>query len=418
MRTRYLIFLLCIFCFRKGGSAQWAEIFSDETQGYYDGYALNEDTILICGEIYASGLQYGIIKKSFDGGETWETDSLTYPDEDYGTYILSILPADDSTFYFGASDGSSYKTADLCQTYEYQYFPIAWLNNIDGGYFMNADTGLYVCEGLMRTFDGGETSFWISDGITFGGLFPITDSLFYSYGSIYGSDEMKILKSRDAGGSWDTLSVLTQCNSLYVVSEKEMYIGGEDYMYQSTDSGKTWVTFYAQEQSDFYNLTMRDGRLYYNTYSYSSDSSKISIGSIDLATHTHFDEFTTTATGYGKFKDLFFASDSVGYAVTSDGRIFRNEHIASIYTGVPELADQENTIVLFPNPANTYIQLSASVYYGDCIVEVTNEAGEVIINNEWKPYEKISVAQLMPGIYFYQIKNDFDIIVTGKFLKL
>jgi CubicO group peptidase (beta-lactamase class C family) len=78
-------------------------------------------------------------------------------------------------------------------------------------------------------------------------------------------------------------------------------------------------------------------------------------------------------------------------------------------------ADKTNTVTVYPDPANSFIQLSFTQTQNNFGVEIINTLGEIVLKTQ-EQY-KLDISQLQKGIYFLKINSGNDLFVK-KFEKL
>jgi photosystem II stability/assembly factor-like uncharacterized protein len=103
---RGIVILMLIAC-SFNAQAQWQTIFKDSVNYSFDcAYFINNDTGFVGGFYYPPCFRNGIIFRTLDGGQTWDT-SLVSP------YISAIQFINDSIGFTGGQDAFVYKTSDL-----------------------------------------------------------------------------------------------------------------------------------------------------------------------------------------------------------------------------------------------------------------------------------------------------------------
>jgi len=86
----------------------------------------------------------------------------------------------------------------------------------------------------------------------------------------------------------------------------------------------------------------------------------------------------------------------------------------SIPTGMSEVENNQNDIILYPNPANTYVKIQSAKELGT--ITVTDIAGKVISQvKSSAEQEQINIAALSDGVYFVILSNN-GIRNTRKFV--
>jgi hypothetical protein len=88
-----------------------------------------------------------------------------------------------------------------------------------------------------------------------------------------------------------------------------------------------------------------------------------------------------------------------------------------LLVGLFETRTTKSTIIVFPNPADKYVQFkfSSGNDFKDCSIEIRNLLGEAIIKvKRNEEIQTLDIRNLKPGIYFYTIKSKGMIIQQGK----
>ncbi|MBL7883495.1 MAG: DUF3494 domain-containing protein [Bacteroidia bacterium] len=119
--------------------------------------------------------------------------------------------------------------------------------------------------------------------------------------------------------------------------------------------------------------------------------------------------------------DMAMGANLEGRALTTNG-IFTTNNITAI---VPTLCNTvgitsygtTNEIIFYPNPFNTFFNINLNnVSTADIVLfSLYNVIGEVIINKSLTTqFNTIETHSLSPGIYFYKVFNQHEILQTGR----
>lgn len=237
----------------------------------------------------------GIILGTHDGGITWDTlldpsGSYNYPAVIQFQGNFGITANRKSDIYISADSGESWTTADfdgtdfLYGSLDFANPQVALIAGWSGEVFRIQDAGTSIenvfylgtpynsiynlqcgsndtCyfnnyDGLYRSTDAGET--WAP--IYTPTSESVIDFFVYPNNTIicletYEEYTPIVLKSVDAGVSWDTISVLGQMNHYYDMSfyDSVGYIIGDNYkVLNTTDSGKTWSLIFLDSIPESY----------------------------------------------------------------------------------------------------------------------------------------------------------------------
>lgn len=191
-------------------------------------YAMAEDSN---GIIYAGGK--GGLWKSSDGGDTWNVQTLPYPDNYWGGYlpITSLLIT---------KDNSLVAVFGIGETYGSYYYPSKVFKSVDGGKTWNEIfSHNYYITSIVEANDGA---------------LVFRDSVYGNTGSVYRySGGIRTETFTDGPASMEITAGLLKTNegALYLIStDLETFYKPVDYTqpgnaylsaYKSTDNGVTWT---------------------------------------------------------------------------------------------------------------------------------------------------------------------------------
>lgn len=375
-------------------SAQWTEIHDNDLGGTAI-QALNPDTVFALGR---KGAIY-----SFDGGASWN-------DIDYENINeLLMYDLDFPTPQFGYMAG--YHTVIKTSDYGYTWQELIFDENMEFKLvdFISPDTGWIIGSGaahfVMRTYDGGDSwDIQYPDELAYPHNLQMIDS---QSGFIFNSSD--ILKTDDGGNTWYTIDNVT-AETGYFFNEDTGIVRRYEDVIKSTDGGGSWeslgyIEWEAHLESHMQFVNKDTG--YYVGYS------PMPVDGI-MATTTN-GGYTWSIRG-GHYVDLDMFNDTIGYCITSGGKIYKTTNGGFSLVGVQDI-EPENPPLLFPNPFSNEITLN---YPEEVIFKLYSTDGKLILHEKVIRSGKyiISTTELSEGIYFYGIENKKGLIGNGKLIKI
>jgi photosystem II stability/assembly factor-like uncharacterized protein len=345
----------------------------------------------------------GVIITTHNGGATWEIQNS-------GTdkYLYSVDCIDTLTALAVGYNGVIIKTIDGGESW------VPMNSGISTGLYhlemLDKHIGMAVGWGgnLLKTIDGGETwqsqiinnvNFWVSEYIDSSNIF-IGGNIANSYGYI--------LRSQNAGLSWDTVyqTLYGSPHSICRIGEQSLIVSGSDgLIIKSTDMGNSWTTVNSPRQYHCYAsfidsmnglLCFMDGFIYRTTNGGNSWISEWPF--------------------YSDLEDIQMLNIEDAVAVGFSGNIISSisDHIVSVeYSNIIDLNTSSINYLLlqnYPNPFNPTTKIRFSILHSsNVILKVFDILGREVATlvNEEKPareYEvEFNAANLPSGIYFYQL---------------
>ncbi len=204
----------------------WTEIYSESTNTFFMNIEyVNSNLIFLSGLQFTSQGANAILKKSIDGGQSFQT---IYTNKTLMGISNSIF-LDDSVGFIAGTDGIIEKTTDQGQTWKRVNqkngaFLVGIYSINDSILIANAEKTGY----MTRSTDKGETWVVISDK--------------YSFGT---NGFRTLIKNAN--------------NELWFVTN----INAQDgHCYKSTDDGETWQLIYSQDNILFLGITMLDNKVW------------------------------------------------------------------------------------------------------------------------------------------------------------
>lgn len=251
----------------SGGS--WFSIKQGTTEKLYSIDMVNRDFGIAVGG-------NGVVVTTHNGGATWEIQN-SGTDE----YLYSIDCIDTLNALAAGYHGTIIKTTDGGENWitinsgvSISLYHLGMLDQNIGMAVGSAGT-------ILRTIDGGNSwqseiisdiGFWVSNYLDSANIF-----LGGSFGNPYGNSYGCILRSQNAGLTWDTVyQVLFKYpHSICSLGDHFLLVSGSDgLLVKSTDMGSTWVSLNAPSQYHFFTsfidssnglLCSMDGLIYRTT---------------------------------------------------------------------------------------------------------------------------------------------------------
>lgn len=202
---------------------------------------------------YDTSRQFGVLAKTVDGGNSWDTTLMNTP-------LFRVSFPSDSVGYLLTNDTFIYKTIDSGKTWVEMTHHI--IDSItpptvsDKIHFVNDTVGFVVLwTKLFKTTDGGlswSLKYNSSSGPPHDYISDIAfvkdDSTVYLIKEIWGN-EIPIFKSTDLGDNWVAIDTIK--NEMYFSvtasfpSKDTGYISGQFMMYKTVDGGNSWFRQYS-----------------------------------------------------------------------------------------------------------------------------------------------------------------------------
>ncbi|MCF8370776.1 MAG: T9SS type A sorting domain-containing protein [Bacteroidales bacterium] len=421
---RLLSIIGIIFCLNISVSSQWNLIQdADDPFFYYKGvYFINDSVGYVAGNVeydvpVDDSLHYGIILKTVNGGQTWDT--LKFP------MLTQINCIQFVTSDIGYAAGAAYefnilKTIDGGNSW--QYVPLSIPNVSSLGFsfndihFLNKDTGFLSSDWpyfLVKTEDGGLS--WSAI------LMPV--DLIHGYPKAYTMHfrdsfgvTSTLWKTQDNGATWyhdpDPFPPISGPNILFFdpdngISAGHFYFanvkGNLGAIAVTNNGGQTWTTEY---YDNFDWLACIFSANNSDVYVSGRSSSYLFMKSPDKGNTWHYQQSYPSSI-LAQINDIHFPSTNkkVGYAVGS--HIFKTTNGGGelIPLSVPEnnISFSNDNLKLSPNPANNIISIKIE---GDVLntVGIYSSSGQLILKTESnKSQEQINISSLPLGNYFIRV---------------
>ncbi len=314
----------------------------------------------------------GIIARSIDSGNTWDTtiiseelDAISFPCNNIG--------------YAVGANGTILKTIDIGINWTTQNSTVS--NRLNSVFFINDSTG-FAGGGnfILKTINGGYN--WVSQGVDSGYVVDIffpSDSIGYLLTSSQSDVSHYVFKTIDCGNSWNLYSTIISnglyLSSMYFTNDTIGYICGQFQMYKTTNGGLNW------------NL---------------QSSSPPGMGDMWM----------------DDIMDVFFLNIDTGFIVGNSQFYRTNTGGDTLITIITEIVPHKK-IEVYPNPFFEYTLIVFENNKNEKhILTLYNITGQAVkqIDNITTEKIKIEREDLVNGIYFFQLQKNKETIGSGKLI--
>jgi photosystem II stability/assembly factor-like uncharacterized protein len=341
MRTIFLI-LLIIASINKGKSQCWEIIYDGGTNIVFtDLEVLNDSILWVAADLIAQNQNLGL--RTENGGGSWNI--VTWSFSDFPPRKISLI--DQNTAVVASNRVSVYKTDDKGWSWDEIDLPQTGDNNpIRNNIFQSTNEGWLTIDksSILYTGDGGlnweEKGNNVEGGIPFIPSFQVvTDSIFYFYGfwNLSPYNNGRIWKTIDKGESWSMLDIQLPTNdmNLFFLNDTTGWVGCQNNtICKTTDGGETWLeypvinnpenyfrsTSFINDSIGWISGAVWDSPGFLNGFiAYSGDGGENWYRqqlSIDTSNVLDFQN-------NNEIKELQMVNDTLGYAISSRGRIYR-----------------------------------------------------------------------------------------------
>ena len=425
-----------------GVQAQWTIKHLDENSSTY------RTTIRFKND--SLGLMMGtnsVILKSVDAGETWDAidPGILININDFQFVGDSIVYAAGDHYTGAGQDLKSMliRSGDNGDTWDsIAGFPGLQLFSLD---FINHDTGMVAgFDAILRTENGGESwdTVWsiTGSGYRYGEFRDISfpdHETGYAIGKARTQEQSLlrfILKSTDAGITWDTIHTFDQIlETLYFMGPDTGFVGTENgNIFKTVDGGESWAQ-YRVAQSGL--LPVLSIHFISDQIGYATGSSEImilnskgSLGFFISKTVDGGEHWQTCDTAGIDLHSVHFLSDSVGFVSGMYSLIMKSGgeinglpgdypwHL--VRSGNIEEKDPGDAVVnIYPNPARDMVTVETGKP-GPCTIIVSDLNGRLLYSGDsTDPVFRIDLGPFPEGVYLITVRSQ-SFLVNRKIVRL
>lgn len=328
--------------------------------------------------------------------------------------------------------------------------------------FINQDTGVFFCDSILKTFDGGIN--WTPNPIG-----PIFGSLEYGWPffHMYTANDWFIMNdwhvdiTNDGGNTWQYSQ--TNCimpSDMQIINDSTVIGCGlyNSEVFKTIDRGYNWITL-SDGNSPPHRCPVKSIAFISETVGYGTgDSQEVDGGGFMKTTDggvswhhifpdttaqfgyiRHIDENTLYAVGDSgtivktndagvswsndtsgstmQLNEIIFLNDKA-IVVGDSGTILMNTNVSAV-TGLKENIKSSQDVNAFPNPFNNFTTIKFNnPDHKKHLLTIFDLSGKTSrqINNITTEEIMINRGDLPGGAYFFQLENDTEIIGNGKLL--
>ncbi|MCF8370774.1 MAG: T9SS type A sorting domain-containing protein [Bacteroidales bacterium] len=410
--------------------SQWSLLAPHQIDYHYNDLVfLNNDTGFVVGD--SASFAKGIILKTMNGGQTWDTTFCNGP-----IYSIQFISNDigfaacfNSYFYKTYDGGINWIEISFNPPIIYQFNNSIYFKNALEGYLSSSIS--FNSQLLFKTTNGGldwQKVFYPGTGYQVGGgsiCFPTNNIGFIGLAS----------KTFDGGSIWTQWldSIITPLPFGYVNVRCTYFLDenfgmiGTHYMAGSPynnnrgmigithDGGHNYIFRQLNGLVRISDIVMVDENRAYAVGQLSvpnPNDNSVFLASLDGGDTWYYQEYEhDTVFPYPTMQAVCFPSDKIGYAVSYYGQIYKTtnsggELMPILSSTNPSLP--ENDQLLYPNPASDYIYLQCkNLKAREFSLVIYNAEGRIVQNTGKYVYNnsclEINVSQLPNGIYFLKV---------------
>jgi photosystem II stability/assembly factor-like uncharacterized protein len=350
---------------------------------------------------YAVG-DYGIVLKSVDSGNSWQTvftDSLLS--------FTSVFFTSVDTGY--ATAGNLYKTTNAGMSWS--EIITDTFGQIGEVYFVNSNLGFASGTVLHRTTDAGSTWTSINLNNTFSSIHFPNDSVGYFIGGPGAADQL--YKTTDGGQNFAAITNGFQSikEATYFLNSDIGYLCGwyGAVLAKTLDGGSTWQQVDTSWSTQCWDVHFIDENIGYYIDN-SGGNYKIS-NTIDGGA-----TWTSQLVANGVYLNAFyFVSSNLALAVGNSGTIYKTNNGGSV--GILEEKKIEN-VAIYPNPFSTFTTMKLDKNLKNGALKIYNLIGQQVAELNGLNGQTITLYRdnLQNGMYLVQIIQDKQIIKSSKII--
>ena len=333
----------------KSDDSSWERISEYKMDGLVDAHFISATTGYVVGND-------GFMAKTEDAGDTWL--HIETPAEELA--LMTVYMKNDGSGFVAGRRGVIYYTTDDCANWTDKTNPLNAEIDFIENFFLDSNNGYLLANdgSLFRTSDAGNS--WTELGVV-SEVSPIKDIFFLDMdkGFAVGAGGNRV-KTINGGVSWQPMT-FTSADSLsnlavWFFDEDNGVIAGQYRMHRrTTDGGETWLS-----------ITFPD------------------IGNDDAVL------------------ELFFLDESIGFATTQDGAIYKTENAGENWVEKTSTIQGPINDVCFFDESFGWI-VGDDPIAGTGAFKITNDIGE-----NWE-YRSFGIGADVMGVSFYDMNTGWAV---------
>ena len=395
MKTKILILTIILSVAFKA-NAQLIPIYSANFD-VNDLFCLNKDTVFACGN-------KGQVLKTFNGGDTWQKDSLPTEFD-----LQSVIVQKTGVGYVSGESGTLFKTSNFGLNWSQVTTNIR--SNLNNMKFYNDSCG-FACnvsgssgEIIYKTENSGEN--WdVLEEIEY-----INSITCFGKDTLYAGTFWGLYYSYDSGINWDIYGSVVYGQSW--LNDSTGFITDGEVILKTVDAGKT---FSDGEYSDAFLIDAVNDTIIYGS-NFGCLGRLYFYKTMDGGQTWDNNSETVSEWGFAPYK-MNFVNKDTGYVLfdkiykTTNGSIYTCKNCTTI--GIMKNLNQTN-ITISPNPMeyNTLITLPSMGTIGH--YRLYNNFGQVVeVNTISSTSFQIQRGNKIPGIYILNISDIYGNLITNQ----
>lgn len=357
-----------------------------------DVHFLNSQEGFFFGDSAISGaLITGVVIKTTDGGQTWNTLTLGNPN-----YRIAKAHVLNSNELFGAGRSGGGNTGLFIKSMDggnSWISPTTFNERLNNVCFINSNTGWVMGKNglLSMTTDGGSS--WQQQNVTGEDLFCM--KFFNSTTGIMGCGGGELYRTTDAGSTWSPVNsnVPDGLLSISIVGQEAWIAGEAGSIIYSSDFGQTWTVQSATIPVDFTAISFAN-----NTNGWMAGVAGILNSTTNGGTNwqSQTSSCNTDVTG------LSVPDVNHGWFCTTDGEIYYFDNTTSLQ----DLLSSDVQFSIYPNPTVDFINVSTAVT-GNFSYFIVDSQGRIVkrMNFNGPGTQTVSTSEFSYGLYKIYFEN-------------
>lgn len=383
------IFTLVLITVNLSLHAQW-EFVTQVGTSLNDVQCTSENTVFVIGD-------EGLIMKTTDGGQNWNSQSLG------ATQLLRKLQfTSDAVGYILGLSGLGtdiFKTIDGGENWN----PIYSVDLIDITDIscVNEDV-IYVSfedGSLKKSIDGGSLFANVTSDSGVESIQFISENVGYASG-----DGGAILKTTNGGINWIEVFQVEiptfESSIFYFVNENIGFVKSRIDLYRTTDGGETFVYLDSVDSVMLNLFAPTENILWGISVDVPLNNSSVLTMRGEVMDDGSFEKVLR----WPQFRSLHFINPTLGYGVNGGGEIFKNT------TGLLDLNSStfQSSINVFPNPVADLLNISVKNGMTFHQILIYNSLGSIVFQKKYSQNEdmQVNVKSFSKGIYVLEIETD------------